>query len=216
MSCLGSRVSRVESFGLCAVSSARLRNRSSGVRQLAMFPFHWQRTHSLLVERTEDNEPGSGQHDRDRDQNLPAHYFPHTVDRAERLNCRKPAFGSASESEEMHYKTYPSSIKSSVTSAIHRSTAIPIMFTRKAGVEALSGVHGCVRCCRKCNKESEDRETHDCWNGGDARCCFVTSSALHFLYISTVSGRPPQPNGRSCTASCATPCAALPFMRTAV
>ena len=27
----------------------------------------------------------------------------------------------------------------------------------------LSGVvHSCVRCCKICNEESEDRETHDC------------------------------------------------------
>ena len=124
--------------------------------------------------------------------------FPHTIsyiDRAERLNCRKSAFGSASESEEMHHKTYLSGKKRSASSATQRSTAIPIMFTIKAGVEALSGVHGCVRCCRECNKESEDRETHDCWNGGDCTMLFrhfVYLALLIYLYSVRMAGTRPR------------------------
>jgi hypothetical protein len=68
--------------------------------------------------------------------------FPNTIshiDRAECLNCRKSASGSASESEEMHHNTYLSGKKRSATSAAQRSTAIPFMFTIKAGVGIVGG-----------------------------------------------------------------------------
>ena len=87
----------------------------------------------------------------------------------------------------MNYKTYSNTIVEMYAMA---STAINIVVTRAFGdaipsVVRMSGVHCGVRCCRKRNEESEDRETHgcDCLNSGERAMLFlhVICSALLIL-----------------------------------
>jgi hypothetical protein len=68
----------------------------------------------------------------------------------------------------MHYNIFYRDVALATTATQTRLTIISVGGAKILVTTGrlLSGVHCCVCCCRKRNEESEDRETHVCWNNG--------------------------------------------------